>query len=323
MAWVDDGDPAWQNAFRSYLPRSQYTDDTCYKRYRNWENLRYWFRGVEKFAPWVNKVHLVTCGQIPSWLNLEAPKLHFVKHSDYIPKEYLPTFSSRPITLNLHRIEGLSERFVLLDDDCFLIDKVEPEVFFKNGLPCDMAAFNAISPLSNFMHILINNICVINDSFSKREMMRRHFRKWLSPQAGTKLFRTLVLLPWRHFTGFYDHHLPQGYLKSTFEEVWESHEDVMLQTTASRFRSITDVSPWLFRYWQLTKGTFVPLNVNRNGAYFEISDDSLDRIVNTIECQKKRVICLNDGEVTSFETAKDRINAAFHRILPDKSSFEK
>lgn len=134
ILWVDNNDPIWQNAFRSYLPQSQYTDDTRYIRYRNWDNLRYWFRGVEKFAPWVNKVHLVTCGQIPDWLNLNVPKLHFVKHSDYIPAEYLPTFNSDTIILNLHRIEGLSERFVLFDDDCFLIDKVEPKRF--SGKDC-------------------------------------------------------------------------------------------------------------------------------------------------------------------------------------------
>lgn len=154
-------------------------------------------------------------------------------------------------------------------------------------------------------------------------MIRRHFWKWFSPQAGNKVLRTLFLLPWPHFTGFYNHHLPHGYLKSTFEEVWEKYEDILLRTTASRFRSIADVQLWLFRYWQLAKGDFVPLNVNRDGAYFSISDDSLSKIVKTIEYQKKRIVCLNDGEVSSFEAAKERINAAFQRILPEKSSFEK
>lgn len=323
ITWVDDKDPIWQDAFHTYLPQSQYMDDIRRIRYRNWDNLRYWFRGVEKFAPWVNKVHLITCGQIPEWLNLNAPKLHLVKHSDYIPKEYLPTFSSRPIMLNLHRIEGLSEYFVCFDDDFFLIDKVEPERFFRNGLPCDYAALNALSPDSVFTHNIVNNLCVINTTFKKHEMLRKHFWKWFSFQAGTKLLLTLLLLPWPNFTGFYDHHLPHGFLKSTFEEVWEKHADILLRTTSTRFRSIADVQIWLFRYWQLAKGDFVPLNVQKDGAYFSISDDSIGKIVETIENQKKRIICLNDGEVSSFEAAKERINAAFQKILPEKSSFEK
>ena len=97
IPWVDNTEPEWQKSFETYLPQSSHSSDTREIRYRNWENLKYWFRGVEKFAPWVNKVHFITCGHKPDWLNLNAPKLHFVKHSDYIPSEYLPTFSTRPI----------------------------------------------------------------------------------------------------------------------------------------------------------------------------------------------------------------------------------
>lgn len=323
ITWVDSNDPIWQKEFNTYLPQNQFLYDLCDIRFRNWENLRYWFRGVEKFAPWVNKVHFITSGQVPDWLNLNVPKLHLVKHSDYIPSEYLPTFSSHPIQLNLYRIKELSEHFVLFDDDCFLLDKVEPERFFRKGLPCDMATFNALSPMTNFVHTVANDLCVINSSFKKHEMLRKNFWKWFSTQAGTKLLRTFLLLPWRKNTGFYDHHLPQGYLKSTFEEVWERHEDILLRTTASRFRSISDVSIWLFRYWQLAKGDFVPLNVQKYGEYFDISDDTLAKIVKTIEYQKKRIVCLNDGEVSSFEAAKEQINTAFQKILPEKSSFEK
>lgn len=323
ITWVDSNDPIWQKEFNTYLPQNHCMNDIRIERYRNWDNLRYWFRSVEQFAPWVNKIHFITNGQIPDWLNLQAPKLNFVKHSDYIPTEYLPTFSSRPIILNLHRIEELAEHFVYFDDDCFLLDKVEPERFFRKGLPCDMAAFNVLSSSCFFMHMVFNNLCVINSSFKKHEMLRKNFWKWFSPQAGNKLLRTFLLLPWRNFTGFYDHHLPQGYLKSTFEEVWERHEDILFRTTASRFRSITDVTPWVLRYWQLAKGDFVPLNVNRDGINSLISDDSLDKIVRIVENQKKKIICFNENDETPFEAAKEQINAAFQKILPEKSSFEK
>lgn len=322
IPWVDGNDQMWRRDFSFYLSQYESIDDTRSIRYRNWENLLYWFRGVEKFAPWVNKVHFITCGQIPDWLNLQASKLHFVKHSDYIPAQYLPTFSSRSILLNLHRIVGLSEHFVLFDDDTFLIDKIKPERFFRKGLPCDKAALNALSPVP-FMHLVYNNMCIINSSFRKREVLRKNIWKWLSPHAGNKLLRTLALLPWQNFSSFYEPHLPQGYLKSTFEELWDRHRDVLLRTTASRFRSVSDVSPWLFRDWQLAKGDFVPLNVEKDSAGLMISHDSLDKIVRIIEKQQKKIICFHENEETPFEIAKQRINAAFAKILPEKSSFEK
>ena len=97
----------------------------------------------------------------------------------------------------------------------------------------------------------------------------------------------------------------------------------MLRTTATRFRYITDVCPWVLRYWQLAKGTFVPLNVEKDGINILISDASLLKIVKIIERQKKKIICLSENDETPYEKAKEQINAAFQKILSEKSSFEK
>ena len=42
--------------------------------------LQYSLRSVEKHAPWVRHIHIVTNGQIPSWLNLENPRISLVTH---------------------------------------------------------------------------------------------------------------------------------------------------------------------------------------------------------------------------------------------------
>ena len=139
IIWVDGGDIEWQKQRNIYSGKDP--EDLADYRFRDWENLKYWFRGVEKFAPWVNNVYFVTCGHYPKWLNLNNPKL---KHEDYIPIEYLPTFSSHTIELNLHRIKGLSENFVYFNDDFFLTKPVSPDFFFKNDLPCISAGLNAI-----------------------------------------------------------------------------------------------------------------------------------------------------------------------------------
>ncbi len=89
--WVDGVDPNWLAEKKKWecienqtVSKSDDSNSAC--RYRsNDELLRYWFRSVEKFAPWVNKIHFVTCGQKPCWLNESHPKLHMVNHEDYIP----------------------------------------------------------------------------------------------------------------------------------------------------------------------------------------------------------------------------------------------
>ena len=146
ITWVDGNDPVWRKDFKHYSEIEGKEVDKRPVWFRNWDNLQYWFRGVEKFAPWVNNIYFVTYGHLPEWLNVNHPKLQIVKHEDFIPKEYLPTFSSRVIGFFFHRIKGLSEKFVYFNDDMFLINNVRPDRFFRDGLPCDFPG------LSDFVH---------------------------------------------------------------------------------------------------------------------------------------------------------------------------
>ena len=91
MTWVDGNDPAWRSERKQFADASGLSSDA---RFRDWNLLRYWFRAVEKYAPWVRKIHFVTWGHLPAWLDTGNPKLHIVKHADFIPSEYLPTFNS-------------------------------------------------------------------------------------------------------------------------------------------------------------------------------------------------------------------------------------
>ena len=81
IMWVDGSDPAWLEEKNKYLEKKIDTSNAI-NRYRDMGLLKYWFRGVEKFTPWVNKVHFVTWGHIPSWLNTNNPKLNVVRHED-------------------------------------------------------------------------------------------------------------------------------------------------------------------------------------------------------------------------------------------------
>ena len=179
MIWVDGNDPEWQKEKNKYDSSTEKGDNTIV-RYRSWDNLQYWFRGIEKFAPWVNKVHFVTWGHLPPWLNKEHPKLNIVNHRDYIPEKYLPTFNANTIELNLHRIEGLSEQFVYFNDDMFITDHVKPRDFFRGGRPMDTYSMDCIffaKKSAGFFNG--NDIELINTHFNKNECMKKHFTKYV------------------------------------------------------------------------------------------------------------------------------------------------
>jgi len=120
VTWVDCNDAKWQEQYAKYKGTKLKLDAEEGARYRENNMFKYWFRAVEKYAPWVRKIHLITADQKPAWLNINHDKLNLVSHKDYIPEQYLPTFNSNVIELNIHRINDLSENFVLFNDDIFL-----------------------------------------------------------------------------------------------------------------------------------------------------------------------------------------------------------
>lgn len=325
ILWVDGKDPIWLNEKNKY---SQNKKGVAYEksRYRDWDNLQYWFRGVEKYASWVNKIFFVTFGHVPRWLNKDNEKLIVVKHSDFIPLEYLPTFNSNTILLNLHNIKGLSDNFVVFNDDMFLLKHVKEEDFFKNEIPRDECVHNVITSYGvkgQHCHFLLNNIDIINRYFKKYNVMQKNFFKTFNFKYGIKLLRTVFLLPWYSFTGFYDPHIPNSYLKKTYIEVWDKEGEVLKNTCTHKFRNNEDVTEWVMRYWQLCKGEFIPRKNKTFGKYYNITNDNRD-IVQEIVKQKHNVICINDvRDNFDFEKAKNEIIQAFEEILPEKSSFEK
>lgn len=327
IPWVDGSDPNWLNSYNQFAPAEKRISHADAERYRDWGLLRYWFRGVEKFTPWVRTIHFVTCGQLPGWLNVDAPKLHHVKHEDYIPKEYLPVFSSHPIELNMHRIEGLSEKFVYFNDDTFIIRPLPVECFFQNGLPCDTAVCNLLQPSSQGMltHIMANNMAIINEHFDKHEAIRKNWRKWLNLKYGTAPIRTLLQWPWPAFSNLYEHHQPNAFLKSTFDEVWQLYGERLKATSMTRLRSISNCSQWLMRDWQLVKGEFEPINVAADTHSYMLGNDNLSDILRDVKLQQKKMICINDNQLPQdqVENIRTQLTEAFESILPEKSSFEK
>ncbi len=325
IIWVDGNDRNWKKEKEKYDTSAVMSDSDTEIRYRDWDNLQYWFRGVEQFAPWVNKIHFVTWGHLPKWLNTNNPKLNIVNHRDYIPKEYLPTFNSHTIELNLHRIKGLSEQFVYFNDDMFITSSTVPEDFFKNGKPCDTFALNCIYfGHDSAGHFNGSNMEVINTEFkNKNSIMKRDFFKWYSPKNGFRnIVRTTMLLSWSWFPGFYYNHLPSSFLKSTLISVWDKYYDTLNKTSASKFRYEYNVNQWLFKFWQFCEGNY-EVRSDKIGECYHIEESNFENLCNDIKYQKHKMICINDTPRTlDFENKKQRVIECFKSIMPNKSSFE-
>lgn len=321
IPWVDGSDPEWQEEKALYSESN--SSDNGANRYRGFDNLQYWFRGIEKFAPWVNKVHFITWGHIPDWLDTTHPKLNIVRHEDYMPEAYRPTFNARPIEVNLHRIRGLSEHFVYFNDDTFITKEMKPSDFFKNGLPLDIGVMDAFTIREDHSYSVMNSLRIINKHFDKKQTINQNKQKWFSSKYGAQLYRNIALYPWKYFTGFITLHLPEAYNKSTFEEVWEKEPEILDLTSKNKFRTKEDVTVWLMRFWRLAKGEFYPHKPS--GKYYSISSIEMsEEAAAAVREQKYQMVCLNDVlEETDFEEGKQILNNALDALLPAKSAYEK
>lgn len=320
MPWVDGDDPDWLATKNEYSPN--HSSDDGINRYRDWNLLRFWFRGIEKYMPWVNQIHFVTWGHTPEWLNKSNSKLNIVNHKDYIPREYLPVFSSHPIELNMHRIEGLSEQFIYFNDDTYVVDSLSPEHFFENGLPVDTVTevplrFNP----GGIDHIIGNDMMVINKNFDKAKVIKEQRKKWFSLKSVKATVKNLYMKPVKGFSAFDNPHLPLPFLKETFRSVWEKEEKILVETSSHRFRDNSDVNSWLFRYWQFTTGRFSQGN-GPKGRFFSIGKD--DNLIEDALLNKRyKMVCLSDDDKNlDFEEEKKKLESLFEMIFPEKSSFE-
>lgn len=329
VTWVDGNDPNWRKQKALYSrPESGNegwrNDNIGKQRYRDWELMRYWFRGIEQFAQWVHKIYFVTWGHVPEWLNTNHPKLEIVKHEDFMPAEYLPTFNSNAIMINIHRIRGLSERFVLFNDDTFLLRETVKEDFFCGKLPREEALLDALVKQNNgdnFAHCLMNNAGIINQYFDKKQVLKKYWYKFLTPVYGSQLLRTVLILPFRKFSGFRDPHIPSAYCKEAFKEVWDKEYELLDRTSRHRFRNIEDVNEYLIKDWQLCKGRFIPRK-HSWGRHFELGVDDVE-LLEAIRKQRYSAICINDSDPEiDYKSTKKLLIQAFEEILSKPSAFE-
>ena len=328
VAWVDSDDPQWKADYAKYR-KIKVKEDKA--RFRNWDLFMYWFRAVEKYAPWVNKVYLITNGKNPDWINPNCSKLVLVNHKEYIPEEYLPTFNANTIELNVHRIKGLSEHFVYFNDDCYLNAPISPEYYFKDGLPCDnneelLSNQPKYNPLNQFNIRIIEycDVALINYHFNRKDVIKASPKRWFGKHLGMKGFiKSLLLYPRNHFEYFVRRHTEKPFLKSIFYETWEK-EETMLKQSCTRFREHTNLNDYFMRFWQFATNKFYPIKPNY-GKFYILKKDDLRYIKKALNNPEIKSLCLNDSMLmpeNEYDEVFYFVDNELKKKFPDKSSFE-
>lgn len=124
--WVNHLDPEWQTAHRRAtsqrsIPSTEHKSVNDPARFTNRDELYYSIQTVLMCAQWVRNIFIVTNCNKPPWFD-DFENVYLITHTELFPNSVsLPIFNSRAIETVLHRIPGLSEHFLYLNDDFFYV----------------------------------------------------------------------------------------------------------------------------------------------------------------------------------------------------------
>ena len=298
--WVDGDDPGWQAQWEA----SGHPSDLPRHRYRNHDELRYSLRSLEQFAPWVRTVYLVTSGQQPEWLNLDSSRLQLVAHDQIFPDAHnLPTFNSHAIELNLHRIPGLSQRFLYINDDCFFGKSCQPGDFV--GADGEVGYLEDIHLDRQLGHS------------EPSDLACRHTRELAEARFGG------AELEWMPA------HTPQLYDRDQVVELEQQFSKEFAETSASRFRSPEDLVlriAYAVLSKSLGKQQILLESGNSKYSFIRLHGDVSARLKDFAFLQQLRpnFFCLNDDLASGRQS--DVLSIVMRQFLescfPQPSAFE-
>ncbi|WP_134767250.1 stealth conserved region 3 domain-containing protein [Nocardioides sp. 1609] len=305
--WVDGNDAAWDDARRARLAgltgTAQTREASGRARFVDRGELRYSMRSLHLFAPWVRRIHLVTAGQVPPWLDVDHPAVHLVDHRDLLPAEALPTFNSHAIESVLHRIDGLAEHFVYLNDDMLFGRPVRPETFFSPaGLTSVFLSTLAVGltdapGAAPFAKAAWNNRALLQEAF------------------GAVATHHLA-------------HAPYAHRVSVLGELAARFPDALAATTRSPFRSDTDVSTLssLAQHYGLLTGTAYVGDLEAHPLTFvNLSNSGVDRLLRQALDRQQDFLCLGDhhDHALGADSLDRALAAFFERYYPVRAPWER
>lgn len=134
LTWVDDQDPKWQARRGKFAPQTATVDATDAARFHNQDELLYALRGLFRYFDGLGQVYLVTDGQVPAFWEAFADQVHLVDHADIMENDVArPTFNSHAIESCLHKIPGLADHYLYLNDDVILSNATGVCDFFDDA----------------------------------------------------------------------------------------------------------------------------------------------------------------------------------------------
>lgn len=261
ITWVDGDDPKHRAKRMKYGNRNIFESEDVAgnTRFNSLGEIFYCLASLNRFAPWLHKIFIVTDEQDPCvepFLEEHFPEgyipVEIVDHKTIFRgyEQYLPTFNSISIETMTWRIPGLSEHYIEFNDDLILSAPVAPEDFFlPNG----------------------KSVCYA----TPYNMQWTRFTRMLKPERNGRKQVTFkgnmynaALIANRRFTFLKLVHTPKALHRSLYEQYFAEHEDMMIRNISHRFRHADQFTPQELQYLLLMNESRLEMRRNVSKIHF-------------------------------------------------------
>ena len=303
LPWVDGDDPALEARRMSYMDNGKealHEDVAGNSRYKSLGEIKYCIASINVFAPFVRKIFIVTDGQNPnldSFLNEKFPEGHIpmeiIDHKVIFRgyEQYLPVFNSRAIETLIWRIPGLSEHFILMNDDFLFIGKASAEDFFREDkticygdwFPASWARLlKLIKPRKNghktvgFKDSMLNAISLI---------------------GNPAIFLCLG-------------HTPRALRRSFYENFYRNDDSAIIRNISHKFRHESQFnSQELFYMSEHKEGRVLQVPVRRKAIYLKAKKNIsyIDWKLGRLRSNRRRIFCCINALNLAPEAGQEKV----------------
>ena len=302
--WVNGNDPEWRARKNAFIGKEE--DDSnkdCKGRYSDNDELRHSLRTVERYAPWIRNIYIVSDDQTPEWLNTMHPKIKMVSHREILPAESLPCYNSVILEHRLHLIPGLSEYFLYANDDMFFNREVEPGDFFdKTGRPI----------------VRLNRRFFRKFWIKHREKSQTHHLDYYNRTIHRA--STLVEEKLGKYIGHKPHHNIDAYRKSDYAHTYSLFKDEIESTFGNHLRNESDIQRAIYSFVPIVEKK-AKLKFTNERVSFRCHIEK-PHYFDRLEKKKPMLFCLNDSQDAKDED-RQRVAEFLEQKFPMKSQFEK
>jgi len=249
-------------------------------RYLDIGELNYSIKTALKFIPWINKIYIITDNQIPviDTELLNNKKIKIIDHTEIIPNEYLPTFSSHMIESFIHNIPNLSEIFLCNNDDFFFFDYINENDIYK------------IIDGKIKLKILYHNFCPRNSEYEQNLLKKIGINKPIY------------------------NHLTRIFRKSTLKYIEENYKDDLHKSRLHKFRCSEQLKYIFFSMnieEYLHNNIKIPLNSN-NHIVYQTENEIYNKLIHKLIYKKCKFACYNNMHQSFKEPFKKLMNTVLN-----------